>query len=264
MRASKYQGCGNDFILMCNAPANPEAFAKTICDRHFGIGADGIMWVEKSSRADLKMNYLNSDGSFAKMCGNGLRCFVRYALDEKIIDKQSFSVETDAGIIKVQFDDASKWVSLDLNLDRSLNDTETLCPGDLIQWSHQDISLMIHTMHLGTMHAVVFVDDFEQIETLGPRLSVDACFPQHINVNFVHVISKDKIDVRTFERGAGWTLSCGTGIAASALIAFRQHLVNAQLRITSSGGSCDVQITNEGLQLSGPARKIADIEVEDH
>ena len=261
MRCSKYHGCGNDFILLNTKPEHPESFAKTVCDRHFGIGADGVMWVESSSHADVKMKYLNSDGSIAKMCGNGLRCFTRFVLDEKILTQTSFLVETDAGDIQVHFDEKSKWIELELMLPRSLNDTETLCPGDLIKWNYENINLDIHTLHLGTLHAVVFVDNYDKIEFLGPIITSDACFPQDINVNFVKVHDRDKLEVRTHERGAGWTLACGTGISASAYVAITQNLVNEDVSVLAPGGTCKVHKTNQHVHLSGPAVKIADIEI---
>ncbi len=261
MRCAKYHGCGNDFILLSTKPDNAEAFAKSVCDRHFGIGADGVMWTEKSEHADIKMKYLNSDGSPAKMCGNGLRCFTRFVLDEKILDKNEFCVETDAGDINVRFDEESKWIELGLMLPRSLNDTETLCPGDVIQWNHESTNLMIHTLHLGTLHAVIFVEDYDNIEVLGPMITSDACFPQDINVNFVKIHSKDKIEVRTHERGAGWTLACGTGISASAYVAIKEGLVNKEVSISAPGGTCRVHLDDQIVNLFGPAKKIADIEI---
>lgn len=261
MRSAKYHGCGNDFILVKSKPSHPESFAKEVCDRHFGIGADGLMWVEKSHHADIKMKYLNSDGSPAKMCGNGLRCFTRFVLDEKIINKHQFLVETDAGDIEVTYDDESKWIELGLMLPRSLNDTETLCPGDLIKWNYENISCDIHTLHLGTLHAVVFVENFDHIDILGPMITSDACFPQDINVNFVKIHTAEKMEVRTHERGAGWTLACGTGISASAYVAIKNKLVNNEVSVIAPGGQCHVYLSDKKVNLSGPAVKIADIEI---
>lgn len=263
MRFSKYHGCGNDFLMCLEKPNQPESFAIEYCDRHTGIGADGVMWIEKSNHADIKMKYINSDGSPAKMCGNGLRCFVRFALDEKIINKHEFIVETDAGNIAVKFDEKTKWIDLSLMLPRSLNDTETLCPGDIIDWNNEDTSLKIHTLHLGTLHAVVFVNNYTEIEKLGPMITSDECFPQDINVNFVKIHSKEKIEVRTHERGAGWTLACGTGISASAYVAIKQQLVSSHVHVVAPGGSCEVTLANDCIHLFGPAKKIADIEIGD-
>ncbi len=261
MRCAKYHGLGNDFILVTSKPDHPERFAKEVCDRHFGIGADGLMWVESSDHADIKMKYLNSDGSPAKMCGNGLRCFTRFVLDEKILSQNTFCVETDAGDIQVTFDEDSKWIELGLMLPRSLNDTETLCPGDLIKWNYEKFHLDIHTLHLGTLHAVVFVEDYENIDRLGPIITSDACFPQDINVNFVKVHSKEKIEVRTHERGAGWTLACGTGISASAYVAIKENLVHEEVLVLAPGGTCKVLVTDKNVYLNGPAVKIAEIEI---
>lgn len=258
MILSKYQGCGNDFILMDVAPSNPEHFARQVCDRHFGIGADGLMWVERSQTGDLKMVYLNSDGSPASMCGNGLRCFVRYVLDTQIISKTEFIVETRAGLIPIRYDAISQTVHLDLMHPRALSDSEALSPSP-IEIHLDDRSVVLHTLHLGTLHAVVLVDDFNGLETLGPQLTHHVKFPQQINVNFVKIHSRTRIEVRTHERGAGWTLACGTGLSASAFIAHQLGLVESKVEVKTLGGICQVETLSQTVRLCGPAVKIADI-----
>lgn len=254
---SKYQGCGNDFILMDHMPTNPKQMAIDVCDRHFGIGADGLMIVEESSIADFKMVYLNSDGSTASMCGNGLRCFVQYLKDQKRLTKNSAIIETKAGLIQVHIDDLTSNITLDLMLPRALTQSEsTLKDSNLLV---DDLNILIETLHLGTLHAVVFVDDFNSVEALGPKITSHPAFPMGINVNFVKVLDESHIEVRTHERGAGWTLACGTGMTASSVVAHRHHKTNASLLVSSLGGTCHVSISDQFISLCGPAIKIADI-----
>lgn len=257
MRCAKYHGCGNDFILLNVAPSNPYQFAIDVCNRHSGIGADGIMWIETSSQADLKMKYLNSDGSPAKMCGNGLRCFVQFALDEKRIDQKQFVVETDAGNIEVSVIEDYKKIELKLMLPRDLDKTENISNQPLVNID----GLMLNTLHLGTLHAVIFDESNLDRQQLGPQLTKDTHFPQEINVNFARIINRNLMEVQTHERGAGWTLACGTGIAASAYTAIQKGLVNTSVEVHAKGGICWVHVDSNHVHLIGPAVKIADIEI---
>jgi len=251
----KYHGTGNDFIFVYETPENPSELAKQICDRHFGIGADGLMFASESKSADINMTYYNSDGTHATMCGNGLRCFTRFVVNNHILDKQSFTVETDAGLIPVQFENDT--VTILLNHARStLTQDESVLPIN----DYKPILLENHLVYgvfVGTLHAVVFVSDFENISECGPQLTSHSNFPQEINVNFVKVIDKNHIEVRTHERGAGWTLSCGTGVCASVVVAHALNQVSQTVNITVDGGSLDVELISQGIQLSGPAEWIA-------
>jgi diaminopimelate epimerase len=251
----KYHGTGNDFIFVYETPSNPSELAKRICDRHFGIGADGLMFANESKSADIKMTYYNSDGTHATMCGNGLRCFTRFVLNNHILDKQSFAVETDAGLIPVQFENDT--VTILLNHART---TLTLDESVLPLNDYKPILLENHLVYgvfVGTLHAVVFVSDFENISELGSQLTSHSNFPQEINVNFVKVLDKNHIEVRTHERGAGWTLSCGTGVCASVVVAHALNQINQTVNIKVDGGSLDVELLSQGIQLSGPAEWIA-------
>jgi diaminopimelate epimerase len=251
----KYHGTGNDFIFVYESPSNPSELAKRICDRHFGIGADGLMFASESESADIKMTYYNSDGTHATMCGNGLRCFTRFVINNRLLDKQSFIVETDAGLIPVQWDEDA--VTILLNHARStftpdesvlpLNDFKPItCENNLV-----------YGVYVGTLHAVVFVSDFETISELGPRLTTHPNFPNEINLNFVKIVDNKHIEVRTHERGAGWTLSCGTGVCASVVVAYALNKVNETVNIKVDGGRLNVKLSSQGIQLKGPAEWIA-------
>ena len=246
----KYHGTGNDFILIPPNPMNLSDLAIKLCDRHFGIGADGIMIPHPSSVADIKMEYINSDGTPAPMCGNGLRCFVRYCLNHGLLQKGPMTIETLAGIIDVNVNDEL----ISLNLGQPLLDLNS----DYVIDNHEVIidGLKLHTLFLGTLHAIVIVDGSVNVRDLGEKLSYHPRFPQAINVNFVEVIDRKTIKVITHERGAGWTLSCGTGSAASAYMTNLLDLTDEEVTVLVGGGELLVRC-QEDVILCGPAVKIA-------
>jgi diaminopimelate epimerase len=164
---SKYHGTGNDFIFVQGPVENPVELAQKLCDRHFGLGADGLMYASSSDRADIRMHYFNSDGSEARMCGNGLRCFVRYLLDESIIKKESFIVETAAGLIPVEAH--GDHIVLDLPVNRLKLDESELTRTLDASGSVNVEGLEVYPLFMGTQHAVVFANPDTDIKTLGPK-----------------------------------------------------------------------------------------------
>ena len=251
----KYHGTGNDFIFVRDVNEDLSVLAKRLCHRHFGIGADGLMIASPSDVADIKMTYYNSDGSHATMCGNGLRCFSQYVKDNQCVNKNHFLVETDAGILPVTIEEDG--VRIRLNRERrNLFNSESLIPMlDLKPIKINEIEMI--GLFLGTLHAVVLVQDFDDIELLGPQLTKDINFPNEINVNFVRVIDKNHIEVRTHERGAGWTLSCGTGVSASGVVTYALGLSESKVHVKTLGGELVVQCLEDGIELKGPAEWIA-------
>jgi diaminopimelate epimerase len=246
----KYHGTGNDFILIPPQPHDARDLARKLCDRHFGIGADGLMIPHPSKVADIRMEYINSDGTPAPMCGNGLRCFVKYCLSHGLLPKGPVTVETLAGIIDV--DAQEDIISLNLNKPQFELSEEYVIDNESVVID----GIVMHTLFLGTLHAIVIIDDSMDVYALGEKLSYHPRFPQAINVNFVEVIDRTTIKVKTHERGAGWTLSCGTGSAASALITHRLNLTEADVTVKVQGGQLNVHVS-EDVILSGPAVKIA-------
>ena len=252
---SKYHGTGNDFIFVQGPVENPLELARKLCDRHFGIGADGLMYASPSDCADIRMHYFNSDGSEARMCGNGLRCFVRYLLDEGIIEKESFIVETAAGLIPVEAH--GDHIVLDLPVNRlKLDESELTRTLDASGSVNVD-GVSVYPLFMGTQHAVVFADPEMDIKVLGPQLTKHEIFPQDINVNFVEVLDQNSLKVITHERGAGWTLSCGTGVCASAWIAHHTQQTDSTMQVFVPGGALSVKIFEDFVRLSGPAVLIA-------
>jgi len=260
MEFQKYHGTGNDFIMVSFIPSNPESLAKKICDRHFGIGADGLIYPSESSIADIKFNYYNSDGSIAPMCGNGMRCFVQYLIDNNKINLKQFSVETLAGIIHVEYNLVTKLIKINLGKPEfNLETPNVISP--IHEFKEQSVIILesiikFYTINMGTLHTVIYITPEMDIKKVGPELSKNTFFPKHTNVNFVEVIDKSTQKVTTFERGAGWTLSCGTGTAASAVVSRKLGLVNSVVQSIVPGGLLNVYV-NDQIILEGPAKKIA-------
>ncbi len=237
----KYHGTGNDFIFVEDID---ERRIPNICHRHFGVGADGLMKVEASEIADVKMRYFNQDGSRAKMCGNGLRCFARHVHETNQVGKEVFTVETDAGIFEVGVEKGYDAIWMRFSNEAS---------GILRKLPLEKETVEAIEISMGADHLVVLGDASQRAELLCHH----AQYPSQINVNFVRLISRDQIEVRTFERGVGWTLSCGTGVMASALAMYQRRLCDHKVEALVPGGKLFVAIEGAMITLIGPAVKIA-------
>lgn len=255
MEFYKYHGAGNDFILLKEVSAiAPAELAKKICHRRFGIGADGLMLPETSDVADIKMTYFNSDGSFATMCGNGLRCFSKFVYEEGLINKESFSVETGDGVKKVK---------LNLENDSVVSVTVEMSRGALVLKSHHfdldEKAYKGYFLELGVPHLVLAVKDLgaKEVITNGPILEKASFFEKGTNVNFIQIKDKNHIRVDTWERGAGYTYACGTGCCASVYAAYKNELVSNRVSVETKGGHLNIEILEGDIvMMTGPAIKI--------
>lgn len=265
----KMHGAGNDFIIADNRNMrikNKKETARAVCDRHFGVGADGFIMAEESENADIRMSYYNSDGSEAAMCGNGLRCFAKYVFDSGIVKKDSFVVETGDGekcvtIVESSENESMVAVSMGswdfspikIGVDTSENeylDKEIISEGKLFK---------ISCVHMGVPHGVIFVDslDSEIAEKYGPEIEKNKIFKEGINVNFVEIADKENLKVETWERGAGKTLACGTGVCSSAIVANRLKNVSPTVNVKVQGGLLKISVLPEGgVIMTGPAAAI--------
>ncbi len=260
----KYEATGNDFILTAFEPNDPSAFALKTCDRHFGIGADGLLYPSPSDIADIKMNYYNADGTIAPMCGNGIRSFVQFLIDLKIMIKDVYRVETLGGLMIV----SKEGQLLEVNLGKAVT---TLTYPD-IDGTQEDITkralqlenktIETYTFNLGTLHTIIYVDDVNEHDDIAHQLCHHSFFPKRSNINFVKVIDKDHLQIKTYERGVGWTLSCGTGSSASQYLSYLLGKTNKQVDISIPGGNLIVTVKDKETYLRGPARFIASIEME--
>jgi diaminopimelate epimerase len=243
MKFVKMEGLGNDFVVL-EGPLQPTvAEVATWCDRRLGIGADGVLVATRVSSDRVRMEYWNADGGRAEMCGNGLRCVARFAHDRGWTDGRSFTVETDLGDHPVRVKSSGRV--------RALLAVAT-APEDSVM---SVVGADVHPMSMGNPHAVLFVENTTEapVKTLGPVIEVAEQFPDRTNVEFVEIKDRKRLEVRTWERGVGETLACGTGAGAAAVVANRQGLADGTLTVGLLGGDLDVEIEGDTVWMEGPA-----------
>jgi diaminopimelate epimerase len=256
----KLHGNGNDFILVdeYERPVIPDEmkseFAALYCERRFGIGGDGVLFLSKSGSADLKMRLLQPDESEAEMCGNGIRCFAKYAYDAGYIGT-TCSIETIAGIIQTElsYEDDTFTAAIEMPEPRFARpDIPATGEGE---YKETIAGFEVYAVNTGVPHAVVFVKDVDtvKITETAPEIRRHPSFPKGANVNFVQTMAKDAIKVRTFERGIeDETLSCGTGATAAAAVAMHLGYVSTPVTVETKGGGLVIELGKKTL-LKGPA-----------
>ncbi len=262
MKFTKMQGTGNDFVIIDDRNEdflNRESeIAKILCDRHFGVGADGILVIRNSDKADVEMVIINADGSYAAMCGNGIRCFAKYAYDENIINEDEISIMTGDGIKIAKIKD-EKGIAQKVRIDMGIPSFETekipaLLDEEILNYNVNinDKEYKLNSMLMGVPHTVIIgeLNDFDVNE--GKYIEkCKAIFPEGTNVNFCEVTDKSHIRVKTWERGAGATLSCGTGCCASAIACNRLRLTGNKVEVSVPGGIVEVEIKENGVFMTG-------------
>lgn len=238
-----------------------------LCRRHFGIGADGLMLVESSDKAHVKMAYYNADGSPAEMCGNGIRCFAKHVFDEKMVSDRHFDVETAAGIKHIEIVDDGQAAANQIRVDMGAAVFEKLGIGDN-QYVEPIIDQPLETslgtvlfsaVSMGNPHAVIEVEDLSgyPIEKWGPIIEKHPAFPQGVNVNFTQYVDRGSCKVVTWERGAGLTLACGTGSCAAAALLHKKGKVTDRVQVEIPGGILHIEV-GDTVIMTGPAIKVFD------
>lgn len=247
IKITKMQGCGNDFVILDydefqKANLSMEELAKRLCDRHFGIGADGMIIPKKSEdkNIDIAWYFYNSDGTVAQMCGNGMRCFAKYVYDKGLVDKKEFSVMTGAGIIKpLLLDNGNVRVDMGIPI---LEDEKIPFKGERTL-KVLDETFEITPVSMGNPHCVILTenDPMKMALKYGATIEKHEYFPEKTNTEFVKIISKNEIDMRVFERGCGITLACGTGACASVVACVLNNLTEQKVKVNLLGGSVFVE-----------------------
>ena len=264
----KMHGLGNDFVFIEDKTGQDKdytALARAMCNRHTGIGADGLIVIVDSRVADVRMRIINSDGSEAEMCGNGIRCFAKYVYDSGIIEKKRFTVETPAGImepeITVGADNKAELITINMGRP-SFNRSEIPMEGAEDRVLNEDLCVnganwKITSLLMGVPHTVTYVDDVDtvDIEKIGPLFEKHEAFPKHTNINFAQQMDDRTVKVRTWERGAGATLACGTGSCSVAVASFLNGRTGREVDIQLPLGTLHIEYREEdgNVYMTGPA-----------
>ncbi len=232
----KMQGLGNDFVLIEGPSQLSAEEIRTVCDRRFGVGADGVLIVTKSD--PIRMEYWNADGSEAEMCGNGLRCVARYAFDKGWSNGRNFTVQTPVGVKGVRVLESG---DIEVDLGRPQRGEPITIDG-----------VVYEQVSMGNPHVVTFVDDPESVDVEGVGPNLQANFPEGANVEFI-TVSEDSVRMRVWERGIGETLACGTGIAAVASVVRDARGHDGPVHVVTRGGEASVEFRDGVAWLRGPA-----------
>jgi diaminopimelate epimerase len=273
IKFTKMHGLGNDFVVLdaINQAFVPNAEqVRFLADRHFGVGCDQLLIVEKPGQpgVDFRYRIFNADGGEVEQCGNGARCFVRFVRERGLTAKDEIRVETKSGVIALRVA-ANGEVTVDMGVPR-------FAPADIPFVGDEDAPVHqleiagrfidISVVSMGNPHAVQVVDDIESapVATDGPRIESHPRFPQRVNAGFMQITGRNAIRLRVYERGAGETLACGTGACAAAVAGIRLGRLDSPVRVATRGGDLSIAWAGEGssVLMTGPATTVFEGEIE--
>ncbi|MBI3051375.1 diaminopimelate epimerase [Candidatus Woesearchaeota archaeon] len=272
MKFTKMHGCGNDYIYVDMTinyyKFDPADLARKISDRHFGVGSDGLILVHDSKAADFKMRIFNADGSEAEMCGNGIRAFAKFCHEHRLTLKKSITVETGAGIKRVDTIFRGSEVvgarvdmgepilngrSIPVNIDKpAVVDDELNVNGSALRFT---------AVSMGNPHCVIFADELtdELVKGLGPKIQNHPMFPKKANVEFVQVIDDRNVKMRVWERGSGETMACGTGASATAVACVLNQKTGRKVAVDVLGGRLEIEwAADNHVYMTGPAETVCE------
>ena len=269
---TKMHGLGNDYVCInCfrERVEDPPGFARALCDRHYGIGADGLILICPLKVSDFKMEIYNSDGSVAGMCGNGIRCLGKYAYDYGLTGKETLSIETKSGIRNMHLhiqDGKACGAMVDMGVPRlNAHSIPILSEKDLVINDPIEVQKKNYRMtgiSMGNPHAVIFSEEINGIslEETGRELEFHPRFPERANIEFCHVTARDRMEIRVWERGVGETLACGTGACAAVVASVLNDLTDEEVIVKLLGGELSVRWDRKvnHVFLEGPAVKVFD------
>lgn len=269
---TKMHGLGNDYVCInCfrERVEDPPGFARTLCDRHYGIGADGLILICPSKVSDFKMEIYNSDGSVAGMCGNGIRCLGKYVYDYRLTGKETLSIETKSGIRNMHLhiqDGKACGAMVDMGVPRlNAHSIPILSEKDLVINDPIEVQKKNYRMtgiSMGNPHAVIFLEEINGIslEETGRELEFHPRFPERANIEFCHVTARNRMEIRVWERGGGETLACGTGACAAVVASVLNDLTDEEVIVKLLGGELSVRWDRKvnHVFLEGPAVKVFD------
>ncbi|GIP14467.1 diaminopimelate epimerase [Paenibacillus montaniterrae] len=271
MEFTKMHGLGNDFVVVYGEqelPANAAELALQVCNRNFGIGADGLVYILPSEKADFRMRIMNSDGTEAEQCGNAIRCVSKYVYDNGYIDREEITIETlGAGVQKVQLTtDNGKVAKVRVDMGEPiLNGLQVPTTIDAAQVVEHPIEANGQTfsftaVSMGNPHCVIPVADAASFDysVIGPLLEKHELFPKKINVEFVTVYNRNHVEMRVWERGAGPTLACGTGACATLVASVLRGATDREATISLQGGDLYIEwnSSDNHVYMTGPAQEV--------
>lgn len=275
---TKMHGLGNDYIYIellndknIIVKEDLPKLTRYLCNRHFGVGADGVILVSKSEIADFKMTIYNQDGSIAQMCGNGIRCFAKYVYEKGLTTNNIINIETDSGIKQAYLSlENNQVIEVTVCMGNPIVDIQKLKEvgfisdtiNEKIKLSIDDMEIPVFPVSLGNPHVVIFVgkvDDFN-VNKYGKMIENDKIFPQKTNVEFVQLIDRGHIKMRVWERGVGETYACGTGACAAAAVCIMKGYTRRHVTVNLKGGDLKINwsIQDNNMYMSGIATKVFD------
>jgi diaminopimelate epimerase len=277
IRFAKMQGQGNDFVVIDGVRQRVSldaATVKRIADRHFGVGCDQLLLVEKpaSNGNDFRYRIWNADGGEVEQCGNGARCFARFVLDEGLTDKREIRVETASGVIVPRVESSGR-VTVDMGAPRFRPEEVPFIATETRLVYRLEVAgrtLEASVLSMGNPHAVQVVEDVERapVTTEGPLIENHPAFPKRVNAGYMQPLSRSHIKLRVWERGAGETLACGTGACAAVVAGIRRGMLDREVTVTTRGGDLAIawagDVTNAvaPVMMTGDAVRVFDGEVE--
>lgn len=278
MKFTKMHGCGNDYIYvdgskeMIPVEEKPQ-IVRRLSDRHFGIGGDGVIFVNSSAEADFEMEMYNMDGSRAEMCGNGIRCVAKFVYDKGLTNKTSISIISCGKIKYLDLNIADGKVStVKVNMGAPIlkaKDIPVICDREEAIAERLEVEGTVYEMtcvSMGNPHAVIFMDHVADLplEKIGPEFENHVRFPNRINTEFIRVLDDETIEMRVWERGTGETLACGTGACASVVAAVLNGLTKEQVTVKLLGGNLQIQWDRQTnlVYMTGPATTVFEGEIE--
>ena len=273
LKFSKMHGLGNDFVVLDGVRQSVALTPEQLCylaDRHFGVGCDQILLVEKPSRPDVDFRYriFNADGGEVEQCGNGARCFVRFVHEQGLTDTREIRVETLKGLISPRLEGDGN-VTVDMGVPRFLPaDIPFLADDDVIihLLDVADETLETSVVSMGNPHAVQVVDsvDSAPVGEHGPLIERHPRFPQRVNAGFMQIVDRHAIKLRVYERGSGETMACGTGACAAVVAGIRRGLLDSPVRVTTRGGDLSIAWggADRPVLMTGPAVTVFTGEIE--
>lgn len=271
MKFTKMHGAGNDYVYVnCfeEQVPNPVELAIRVSNRNFGIGSDGLILIMPSDKADVRMRMFNSDGSESEMCGNGIRCVAKYAYDHAIVTKTEITAETGAGILTLQlFPDRHNKVErvrVNMGPPRLSREEIPMNGSPAAQVVAEELTVLDKTFRItcvsmGNPHCIIYVDDVDSfpVATYGPLIENHQLFPRRTNVEFIQIISRTEVKQRTWERGAGETLACGTGASAVCVAGVLNNLTDRNILNHLAGGDLELEwVENGPVFMTGPATEV--------